>query len=436
MTQYSLPIDTNNLFELIAHGQTLMKAFEAVKRNKGSAGIDNVSISDFDEIKTEELGQLRAELISWTYKPMPVRRVEIPKPGNKGVRLLGVPCVRDRIVQAAIKLVIEPILDPMFSESSYGFRPNRSQRDAIEAARQHVEAGKEYVVDIDLSKFFDRINQDKIIGLLSKVIEDKRVLRLIGLTLRSGVMTDQGFEPTTIGSTQGSPLSPLLSNVILDELDKKLEQRGLSFARYADDCNIFVRTRKAAERVMENIAQFIEKKMKLVINKDKSQVALSRRVKFLGVTIVKGTVAISKVAMKNAKEKIKEIIPRSSSKTLEQTVKDFNIWYTGWSGYFDVTYYPAQFQTLEAYARRRLRVRIISQSKRRKFLFRKLKKHGVKHKTAAKTAFSAKKRWALSKSKAVEIAFPNKHFEKVGMLIKSKQQKPHWFELSRWVHLT
>ena len=247
MTQYSLPIDTNNLFELMTHEQTLMKAFEAVKRNKGSAGIDDVTISDFDGIKTEELGQLRAELINWTYKPMPVRRVEIPKPGNKGVRLLGVPCVRDRIVQAAIKLVIEPILDPMFSESSYGFRPNRGQRDAIEAARQHVAAGKEYVVDIDLSKFFDRINQDKIIGLLSKVIEDKRILRLIGLTLRSGVMTDQGFEPTSIGSTQGSPLSPLLSNVILDELDKKLEQRVLSFARYADDCNIFVRTRKAAE---------------------------------------------------------------------------------------------------------------------------------------------------------------------------------------------
>ena len=436
MTQQSLPIDTHNLFELVAHERTLMKAFETVRKNKGSPGIDNVSINDFDLIKDKELAQLREELINWRYKPNPVRRVEIPKPGNKGTRLLGVPCVRDRIVQAAIKLVIEPILDPMFSNSSFGFRPNRSQRQAIEQARQYVDAGKEYVVDIDLSKFFDRINHDRLIAKLAKVIHDKRILRLIGMTLRSGVITDHGFEATAIGSTQGSPLSPLLSNVILDELDKKLEQRDLSFVRYADDCNIFIATAKAAERVMENISRFIEQKMKLVINQEKSQVAISRKVTFLGVTIVKGTVAISKATLQKAKAHIKELLPRGTNKTLEETVKVFNTWYRGWSGYFEVTHYPAQFRSVEGYARRRLRARIVSQTKRRKFLFKKLKKHGVKHKTAAKTAFSNKRRWALSKSKAVEIAFSNKYFENVGMFMKSKEEKPHWFDVSRWIHLS
>ena len=436
MTQQSLLTDTQNLFEIICHEATLIKAFNYVKKNKGSPGIDKITIRDFDKIKRKELAQIREELENWSYKPSPVRRVEIPKPGGKGVRLLGVPCVRDRIVQAAIKLVIEPILDPMFSDSSYGFRPNRSQHQAIESARLQVDAGKEYVVDIDLSKFFDRINHDKLIAKLAKVIEDKRILRLIGLTLRSGVMTSDGYEATTMGSTQGSPLSPLLSNVVLDELDKKLEQRGVSFVRYADDCNIFVYTRKAADRVMENISHFIEKKMKLVINRDKSKVALSRKVKFLGVTIVKSTVAISKAAMQNAKAKVKELIPRGTNKNLEETVQAFNLWYRGWASYFNITYYPAQFRTIEAHARRRLRARLISQTKRRNFLYRKLKKRGVKSKTAAKTAFSNKGRWALSRTKALEIAYPNKFFEFTGMFIKSKQQKPHWFDVSRWVHLS
>ncbi len=250
-------------------------------------------------------------------------------------RLLGVPCVRDRVAQTAIKLVLEPILDPTFSNSSYGFRPNRNQRQAIEAARQYVAAGKAYVVDIDLSKFFDRINHDRLIAKLSKLIDDKRILRLVGMTLRSGIMTDQGYIPSTIGSTQGSPLSPLLSNVILDELDKKLEQRGLSFARYADDCNIFTATVKSAKRVMETTCRFIETKMKLKINREKSQVAKSHRVKFLGVTIVKGTIAVSKIALKTAKDKVKQLIPRGTHKTLEQTVQDFNSWYRGWTGYFN-----------------------------------------------------------------------------------------------------
>lgn len=435
MSQHSLPIDTQHLFDSVCNLQTLSMAFENVRRNKGSPGIDNITIDDFVKRKDEELAQLRTELLNWCYQPKPVRRVEIPKPGGKGTRLLGVPCIRDRVVQAAIKLVLEPILDPTFSDSNFGFRPNRNQKQAILAAQQFVANGKPYVVDIDLSKFFDTINQDKLIATLSKRIADKRILRIIGMTLRSGVMTAHGFEPTTIGSTQGSPLSPLLSNLVLDELDKKLEQRGLSFVRFADDCNIFCGTVKAAERVMTNISRFIETKMKLVVNQDKSKVAKSNRVKFLGMTIVNGTIAIAKAAMQHARTKVKELIPRGSHKTLADTLNDFNLWYRGWAAYFELTQYPAQLKVIEAYARRRLRARIIAQSKRRKFLFKKLKDHGVKHKTAASAVFSNKRRWALSKTKAVEIAFSNKYFESAGMLIRSKQQLPHWFDESRWVHL-
>lgn len=437
MIQQPLPFNTRNLFELITNVKTLETAFESVRRNNGSPGVDNISVSDFDKVKSLELAALSEDLQKWRYKPLPVRRVEIPKPGkDAGVRLLGIPAVRDRIVQAAIKAVLEPIFDPLFSDRSFGFRPNCSQHQAIEAARQEMFAGKEYVVDIDLSKFFDRINQDKLIASMSKVISDKRVLRIIGLTLRSGVMTHQGFEPTTIGSVQGSPLSPLLSNIVLDELDKKLEQRGLSFVRFADDCNIFVNTAIAATRVMENITHFIEKKMKLVINRDKSKIGLSRKIKFLGVNIIKGTVAIAKSSMKNARVKIKELIPRGTNKTLEQTMQELNVWFRGWSGYFAITHYPAQFKSLEAFARRRLRSRIVSQSKRRIFLFRKLMRHGIKHKTAAKCVFSNKGRWALSKSKAVEMAFSNKYFKQAGQYIKSTQKLRHWFDVNKWVHLS
>jgi len=216
-----------------------------------------VTVEDFEKTKTKELAQLQKELSNWSYKPSPVRRIEIEKPSG-GVRLLGVPCIRDRIVQAGIKILLEPILEAQFSDNSFGFRPKRNQRQAVEQAKKIVESGKPYVVDIDLSKFFDTINHDRLITQLGKHINDKRILRLIGMTLRSGIMKDGEIIASTEGATQGSPLSPLLSNVVLDELDKELERRGLEFCRFADDCNIFTKTQKAAERVMQNISKFIE----------------------------------------------------------------------------------------------------------------------------------------------------------------------------------
>ena len=244
-----------------------------MKKNRGSPGVDGVTIDQFESRLGEELSQLKEELEGWTYKPSPVRRVEIPKPGGRGIRLLGVPTVRDRVVHAALKALLEPIFEPLSSDHSYGFRPARNQRQAVEAAREIVAGGKPYVVDIDLSKFFDRIHHDRLIARLSLHVADKRILRLIGLLLRSGIMANGLVTPSTEGAVQGSPLSPLLSNIVLDELDKELTRRGLVFCRFADDCNIFVKTPKAAERVMGSISRYIEKRLKLVVNQEKSQVA-------------------------------------------------------------------------------------------------------------------------------------------------------------------
>lgn len=435
MKQQPLPMETSNLFQAVCSYTMLHSAFLEVRKNKGSHGVDGITIQQFEKTLDEELRQLSSELENWTYKPMPVRRVEIPKPNGAGVRLLGVPAIRDRVVQTAIKMVLEPILDPLFSDSSFGFRPNCNQRLAVEKARKSVEEGKEFVVDIDLSKFFDKINQDKLIARLARFIDDKPILRLIGITLRSGVISQGAFIPTNKGTTQGSPLSPLLSNLVLDELDKELEKRGLTFARFADDCNIFLRSRKAAERVMKSISKFIESRLKLDINHDKSKVARANQVKFLGMTIIKGTIAISKKALQAAKIKVKELTPRGTNKTIEETLHDFNVWFRGWCGYFNMTYYPAQIKTIEARCRRRLRSRIVSQQKRKRHLFKRFRQANVSYKTSAKTAFSNHGKWHLSRSKAVEKTYPNKWFVQRGMLIKSDDKLPHWFDVTKWVHL-
>jgi group II intron reverse transcriptase/maturase len=407
-----------------------------VKKNKGSPGVDGVTIAEFEARLSEELSQLKEELESWTYKPSPVRRVEIPKPGGKGIRLLGVPTVRDRVVHATLKALLEPIFEPLFSDHSYGFRPERNQRQAVEAARQIVAAGKPYVVDIDLSKFFDRIHHDRLIARLSQQVADKRILRLIGMILRSGIMANGLVTPSTEGAVQGSPLSPLLSNIVLDELDKELERRGLEFCRFADDCNLFVKTPKAAERVMESVSRFIEKRLKLVVNQEKSQVARSDRVKFLGMTIVGATIAISHKALQAAMAKVKELTPRGTHLTLEKTLEAINSWYVGWAGYFDMTYYPAQLKKIEAHIRRRLRSRLVDQQKSKRNLYRKLVKRGVSRRQAAKAVFSNRKRWALSHTFAVEKAYPVGWFiGEMGQVIRSTRQLPHWFELHHWIRL-
>ena len=436
MEQLELILDTRSLFEKLCSAEYLRQGFRAVKANRGAPGIDGVSIREFEQRLEEELAHLKKELEGWSYEPKPVRRVEIPKPGGSGVRLLGVPCIRDRVVQATLKLLLEPIIDPYFSSNSYGFRPGQNQRQAVEAAREIVRRGKGYVVDIDLSKFFDRVHHDRLIARLKGYIEDTRILRIIGMTLRSGVMVEGVVERTEEGTTQGSPLSPLLSNVVLDELDKELERRGLEFCRFADDCNIFVGSKKAAERVMNSISKFIEKKLRLKINREKSKVALSRYVKFLGMTIIAGTLAISSQSMQRAMDKVKKLTPKGTHLTHEQTMESVNRWYAGWAGYYEMTQYPRQLRRIEAHVRRRLRARIVDQQKKRRNLHKLLVKRGIPRRRAAAVAFSHKKRWALSRTRAVEQAFPNRWFIKnLGQIVRSEDKLPHWFSVDRSIKM-
>jgi group II intron reverse transcriptase/maturase len=429
-------IEEPRLFENLCSTLYLGIGFILVKRNRGKPGIDGVRIADFEANLDEELCQLQQELSNWTYQPSPVRRVEIPKPGGKGMRLLGIPTVRDRVVQATLKLLLEPIFDPHFSPNSYGFRPGRSQHQAVEAAQRIVNSGKPYVVDIDLSKFFDRIHHDRLIARMGERITDKRILRLVGLMLRSGIMLNGVVIPSQEGAMQGGPLSPLLSNIVLDELDQELERRGLEFCRFADDCNIFVKSQKAAERVMEKVSQFIEKKLKLKVNQEKSHVALSDKVKFLGFTVVNGTIAIAHKALQTAMDKVKALTPRGTHKALDPTLDKINQWYVGWSNYYSLTNYPSQLHKIEAHIRRRLRSRLVSQQKRKQHLYRNLVKRGVPRKQASKTVFSNNKRWVLSNARAVTRAYPNSWFINMkGQEIRSDRKLAHWFEVSQWIRL-
>ncbi len=438
MEQLELFVDKRSLFEKLYSTELLYKGFRAVKKNKGAPGNDGITIKEFEVDLDSNLRRLGEEIKGWEYKPSPVLRVEIPKPGkNAGVRLLGIPCVRDRVVQAALKLILEPVLDPLFSENSYGFRPNRNQRQAVEAAQKIVNTGKEYVVDIDLSKFFDRVNHDRLVSRLAQYISDKRILRIIGMTLRSGVMKDGLYSPTEEGTVQGGPLSPLLSNVVLDELDKELESRGLEFCRFADDCNIFVSSQKAAHRVMFNISKFISNKLKLVVNQEKSKVALSKYVKFLGLTIIAGTIAISVVSINRAMAKVKELTPRGTHITLEETIRSVNTWYMGWSQYYSMTQYPGQLKKIEAHVRRRLRSRIVGQQKKRRHLFNKLIKRGLSRSYAANTVYNNDGRWAMSGKFAMAKVYSVPWFiNQIGQKIRSEEGQPHWFSLDQWIRMT
>jgi len=425
-----------NTFEKICDLSNLQKSFKLVKKNKGAPGIDGISIREYETNLIEELRQLRQEVLNWTYEPKPVRRVEIPKPGGKGVRLLGIPTVKDRVFHMAIKLVLEPDIDPTFSNNSYGFRPGRNQRQAVEAAQRIVQSGKEHTVDIDLSKFFDRINHDRLIFKLKSHVKDTRVLRLIGMILRSGVMSEGSLIPSREGSVQGSPLSPLLSNVVLDELDKELEKRGLEFCRFADDSIIFVKTARAAERVLKSITKFIEETLLLKVNHDKSKTGKSDSSKFLGMTIIKGTVSMAKETINRAMEKVKELIPRGSHLPIEKAMAKVNTWYRGWASYYKMTQYPAQLKKIEAHIRRRFRARLTRQQKKRKHLVRKLKQRGVDARQASKTVYSRHKTWVLSHTRALEKAFSvNWFIKRAGQEIFSDKELAHWFGINNWVKL-
>lgn len=436
MEQRSLKLTySDNLFKEILSEDQLRIAYKAVRSNKGSPGIDQVSVEQYGENLESNLRELIAEVKTWKYRPMPVRRVRIPKPGSNKVRLLGIPCVKDRVLQYSIKMSLEPIYEEKFSDNSYGFRPGRNQRQAVDKAKELVNSGKDWIVDIDLERFFDTISHDRLIYLLGQEIKDKRLLRLIGNTLRSGILDAGELIASEEGAVQGSPLSPLLSNVVLHELDTELENRGLSFCRFADDSNVFVSSRKAAERVLESITKFIEKKLKLRVNRDKSQVAPSHKVKFLGMTIACAMMLISKVSMTRAMEKVRELTPRRSHLSLEHQIEKINRWYVGWSSYYSMTETPSQLKSVEAHMRRRLRAQLIRNQKRRRHLDNKLIKMGVRRVLAHKTVYSNDGVWKLSHTSATEQAWSKSWFTQMGLKTISQTSKAHWQPLKVWVKL-
>jgi RNA-directed DNA polymerase len=403
--------------EAIVGHANLKKALVQVRRNKGAAGIDGMSVEALPAYLKEHWPAIRAQLLDGTYKPQPVRRVEIPKTSG-GTRPLGIPTVLDRFIQQAVMLVLQADWDGTFSEHSFGFRPGRSAHQAVERAQAYIAAGHSYVVDMDLEKFFDRVNHDILMGLVAKRVADKRILKLIRGFLTAGVLEGGLVSPTEKGTPQGGPLSPLLSNLMLDVLDKELEKRGHRFVRYADDCNIYVRSHKAGERVMASIETFLAKRLKLKVNKAKSAVARPNVRKFLGFTFTGGKEPrrrIAPQAIARFKAKVRELTRRTRGASLPQIVKELSAYLIGWRGYFGLCQTPSVLRALDEWTRRRLRAIAWKQWKRGPTRFAELRRRGVGRDLAAQTAGSPHGPWRLSNSPALTIALPNTFLAALGL---------------------
>ena len=346
---------TTELFDEVLSSDNLRRGWERVKANKGAPGIDGVTMADFPAYARTHWPALKEQLKDGRYLPQPVRRVEIPKPDG-GKRLLGIPTISDRIVQQAIAQVLTPIFDPSFSESSFGFRPGRNAHQAIRKVQAEFWGGRRIAVDIDLAKFFDTVNHDVLMGLLARTIHDKRLLALIGKYLRAGVWVGEHLEPSEVGTPQGGPLSPLLANILLHQLDLELERRGHRFARYADDMIILVKSKRAAERVMGSITRYLEGTLKLKVNPAKSKVAPMSKCSFLGFTIIGGKVRWTEKSLANFKHRIKELTGRSWGVSMKYRLYKFGQYLRGWTAYYGISQYYRPIPELEEWIRRRIRM--------------------------------------------------------------------------------
>lgn len=405
------------LMERMLSRGNLLNALKRVERNKGSHGIDNMSVKDLRKHILETWGNLRASLTEGTYQPSPVRRVEIPKP-NGGVRLLGIPTVTDRFIQQAITQILTPIFDPAFSTQSYGFRPNKRGHDAVKQAKRYIEDGYRWVVDIDLEKFFDKVNHDRLMRILSKRIQDRTLLSLIRKYLQSGIMIQGVVTQSEEGTPQGGPLSPLLSNIVLDELDKELEKRGHKFVRYADDCNIYVKSRRAGQRVMESITCFIESTLKLKVNREKSDVGRPWKRKFLGFSVTshkKPKVRVAKESIQRIKKRIRELTSRSKPIPMNTRIERLNQYLTGWCGYFALADTPTIFKELDQWIRRRLRMCQWKEWKKPKTKVRKLVGFGIPKEKAYEWGNSRKKYWRVAKSPILQRTLSNSYWSLKGL---------------------
>ena len=350
---FESPASAEQLMEVVCERENLVRAWKRVRRNQGSPGVDGMTIDDAKDYLREHWPSIRSQLFEGTYQPQPVKRVEIPKPDG-GVRKLGVPCVVDRLIQQALLQVLQERWDPTFSRHSFGFRPGRSAHQAITQAQQYIAAGYNVVVDLDLEKFFDRVNHDSLMARVAARVTDKRVLKLIRAFLKSGVMEDGLVSPVDEGTPQGGPLSPLLSNLVLDDLDKELARRGHRFCRYADDCNIYVRSRRAGERVMASVSRFLTKKLRLKVNEAKSAVARPEERKFLGFSISNdgSERRIAPKALDKFKAQIRDMTRRTRGISLQQLIEDLRPYLIGWRGYFGFCQTPRVLTNLEAWIRR------------------------------------------------------------------------------------
>jgi RNA-directed DNA polymerase len=390
---------TAHLMEQVCEPANLNRAYERVMANKGSAGVDGMSVGKLADWIKRRKQTFVASLLDGSYQPQPVRGVQIPKPGGKGMRQLGIPTVVDRLVQQAMLQVLEPILDPAFSASSYGFRPGRSAHDALAAARQYVAEGRVIVVDIDLEKFFDKVNHDILMARLGRWVGDKRMLKIIGRFLRAGLMQDGVCAAREEGTPQGGPLSPLLANLLLDDLDKELERRGHKFCRYADDCNIYVQSKAAGERVLSSVTEFLEKKLKLRVNRDKSAVAFITERKFLGHRLLPGGgLGIAPQSLDRARERVRQITRRNRGVSLPDVIGELNQFLTGWVAYFRHAACKGHLQRLDEWIRRKLRCLGLKQHKRAGPIAAFLHRLGVPKWRAWIGALSGRGWWRLSGS--------------------------------------
>jgi RNA-directed DNA polymerase len=407
------------LLEEVLRRENLMEALKRVRSNRGAPGVDGMTVEALALYLKGEWPRIREALLGDAYVPKPVRRVEIPKPDGKGTRLLGIPTVLDRFIQQAVLQVLTPVFDPHFSESSYGFRPGRGCHGAVVAAQSHVEAGYRFVVDIDLEKFFDRVNHDVLMARVARRVGDKRLLRLVRHYLEAGIMAEGVVSPREEGTPQGGPLSPLLSNILLDDLDKELERRGHRFCRYADDCNVYVKSKAAGDRVMESITRYLEKRLRLKVNRDKSAVDRPWNRKFLGYTMTshfRPKLKVSPQSVKRAKAHIKEIVRKGRGRSLPKVIGEITPFLRGWVAYFRLSQVKNVFEDLDQWIRRKLRLILWRQWKKPRTRAKKLIQLGIERARALTSAGNGRGPWWNAGASHMNAAVPAKWLKQRGLV--------------------
>jgi group II intron reverse transcriptase/maturase len=406
-----------DLLEQVAAPQNMREALKRVEKNKGAAGVDGRTVKELQPFLLERWPSIKLSLLDGTYRPQPVKRVEIPK-ATGGTRSLGIPTVLDRLIQQAVLQVLTPLFDPHFSPASYGFRPGKRGHDAVRQAREYAREGHVWVVDIDLEKFFDRVNHDILMARVARKVSDKPLLRLIRQFLESGVLADGLVSATAEGTPQGGPLSPLLSNIVLDDLDKELERRGHKFVRYADDCNIYVRSRRSGERVKASVTAFLETRLRLRVNEQKSAVDRPWMRKFLGFSLLAKDLRIrlAPQSLKKVKDKIRSLTQRTAAVSVSERIRQLNEYLGGWAGYFALSELPSTFHVLDQWLRRRLRMCQWHDWKLTRTRVRELRALGLPDRDARKAAGTQKGYWRLSQSPPLTRTLTNAYWRGQGLV--------------------